>query len=213
MVCGASAVSRWASSALPARSRGGVNHEQHVANARLVHELGGGTLVVGCDGPEKPALDALEVVAANFAELVEQTADLDVGIALEFNWGPLIKSLMSAVRVCERVNRPQLGVLFDPAHYYTTVTKFEHLTAATVRWIRHVHLDDMADKPGELSDCNADRVLPGEGVLDLPGLIGALERHGYEGCYAIEMFNAELWGLPAAEAAGRCYASLLPLCD
>jgi hypothetical protein len=66
-------------------------------------------------------------------------------------------------------------------------------------------------KPG--SDCNADRVLPGEGILDLPALIAALERHGYDGFFSIELFNEDLWRLPVAEAARRCYRSLLPLCD
>ena len=195
----------------PSGSRG-ANHESHRANASLIHELGGGTLVVGTDGPPQPSVDALDVVAETLRGLAEGVEDLDVDIALEFNWGPLVKSLRSAVLVCKKADHPRLGVLFDPAHYHTTVTKFEHLNADTVRWIKHVHLNDMADKPGELSDCNADRVLPGEGILDLPALIAALERHGYDGSYSIEMFNEELWQLPVAEAARRCYQSLLPLC-
>jgi 2-keto-myo-inositol isomerase len=56
-------------------------------------------------------------------------------------------------------------------------------------------------------------VLPGEGVLDLPMLIGKLEEHGYGGYFAIDMFNDDLWALPAAETAQRCYRSLLPLCQ
>jgi 4-hydroxyphenylpyruvate dioxygenase len=196
------------------------NHDLHVANAQLIHDLGGGTLVVGTDGPPEPdrqamgdPLAALEPIAATLAGLARRIEGMNVTIALEFNWSPVIKSLQSAVAVVRMANHPQLGVLFDPAHYYTTPTKFEHLTAETVPWIKHVHLDDMRDRPGDLSHCNSDRVLPGEGVLDLPALIGALERHGYHGLYAIEMFNADLWQLPAAEAARRCYQSLLPLCE
>jgi hypothetical protein len=30
---------------------------------------------------------------------------------------------------------------------------------------------------------------------------------------SIELFSQELWRLPAAEAARRCYTSLLPLCE
>lgn len=186
-----------------------------VANATLIHDLGGGTLVVGTDGPTAPPSDplaALEEVAEALGNLAQQTEGLDVTIALEFNWGPLVKSLQSAALVAARVGHPRVGVLFDPAHYYTTPTKFEHITADTVRWIKHVHLNDMRDKPGDLSNCNSDRVLPGEGVLDLSAIIGALEQHGYAGYFSIEMFNADLWQLPAAETARRCYASLLPLC-
>ncbi len=186
-----------------------------VANATLIHELGGGTLVVGADGPPAPVSDpfgALETIAATLGQLARRIEHLDVRIALEFNWGPLVKSLQSAALVAAKVGHPQVGVLFDPAHYYTTPTKFEHLTADTVRWITHVHLNDMRDKPGDLSNCNSDRVLPREGALDLPALIGRLEQYGYAGYFSIEMFNEELWQLPAAEAARRCYASLLPLC-
>ncbi|HZS88398.1 MAG TPA: sugar phosphate isomerase/epimerase [Chloroflexota bacterium] len=191
------------------------NYELHLRNARLIHEFGGGTLVVGTDGPAQPVADplaALDTVAGTLSNLARQIEGLDVSIALEFNWGPLIKSLHSAVLVAARVDHPQVGVLFDPAHYHTTPTKFEHLTATTVRWIKHVHLNDMRDKPGDLSNCNSDRVLPGEGILDLEALIATLERYGYNGYFSIEMFNEDLWHLPAAEAARRCYASLIPLC-
>ncbi len=196
------------------------NHEIHLANAQLIHDLGGGTLVVGTDGPQAAEREAmsdpsavLKPIADTLADLVRRMDGLDVTIALEFNWSPVIKSLQSAVAVARLVDHPRLGVLFDPAHYYTTPTKFEDLTAESVPWIKHVHLDDMRDKPGDLSHCNDDRALPGEGILDLAALIGVLERHGYKGFYSIEMFNADLWQLPAAEAARRCYQSLLPLCE
>jgi len=188
------------------------NHAIHLQNVALIHALGGGTLVVGTDGPPQPSLEALDTVAETLRQLAREIEGMDVSIALEFNWSPLIKSLHSAVLVVQKVDHAQVGVLFDPAHYYTTVTKFEQLTAATVPWIKHVHLDDMRDKPGELSNCNSDRVLPGAGVIDLPALIQALERYGYRGFFSIEMFNEELWQLPAEEAARRCYQSLLPLC-
>jgi 2-keto-myo-inositol isomerase len=192
------------------------NHELHVANARLIDELGGGILVVGTDGPAVPFSDplaALDPIAGALSELARRLEGLDVKIALEFNWSPVIKSLRSAVQVAEQVGDPRIGVLFDPAHYYVTPTKFTDLTAESVAHILHVHLNDMRDKPGDLSHCNSDRVLPGQGILDLPALIGRLEQLGYQGLFSIEMFNADLWALPADQAARLCYQSLLPLCQ
>ncbi len=167
---------------------------------------------MGTDGPTQASLEALDTIGDTVAGLADTLEAPDVTIAVEFNWSPVVKTLQSAVRVAERADHPRVGVLFDPAHYYVTPTKFEHLTAETVRWIKHVHLDDMRDKPGELSHCNADRVLPGQGVLDLPAIIARLEGFGYDGRYSIEMFNAELWQTPVTEAARACYQSLLPLC-
>ncbi len=193
------------------------NHELLRANARLIHGLGGGAMVVGTDGPAAMPADplaALDPIAAALRELAAslEGEGLDVTIALEFNWSPIVRSLQSAVLVAQKVDHPRVGVLFDPAHYHVTPTKLEHLTAETVPWIRHVHLDDMRDVPGDLAHCNDDRALPGAGVVDLPALIGRLEQFGYAGRYSIEMFDKDLWALPAAEAARRCYRSLLPFC-
>jgi 2-keto-myo-inositol isomerase len=188
------------------------NHVLHLRNAQLIDQLGGGTLVVGTDGPAVPSLDALDQVADTLGGLVRHVEGYDVRIALEFNWSPLVRSLASAVRVVEQVDHPQLGILFDPAHWYTTPTKMEDIDGRAVRRIVHVHLDDMRPKPADLSNCNTDRVLPGEGVIDLQAMIAMLEGHGYTGYFSIEMFNEDLWALPAAEAARRCYNSLLPLC-
>lgn len=189
------------------------NHAIHLENARLIHALGGGTLVVGTDGPAERQGDEIERIAETLSELAARMTGLDVGIAVEFNWSPVVKSLHSALLVVEEVNHPQVGILFDPAHYYTTVTKFEHLNARSVRRILHVHLDDMRDKPGELSNCNSDRVLPGTGVIDLRAMIDRLESFGYAGFYSIEMFNEELWRTPVEDAARQCYDSLLPFCQ
>lgn len=189
------------------------NLRANAANARLLHDLGGDKLIVGTDGPEQVSVEALDAIAFALGYLARSIEHLEVDVALEFNWSPVVKSLPSAVRVAEKVGHPRVGVLFDTAHYHVTPTKLEDLAADAVRWIKHVHLNDMPDKPADLTHRDFDRVLPGEGVLDLPEIIAALEEGGYEGCFSIEMFNADLWRLSAKEAARRCYESLLPLCD
>lgn len=146
-------------------------------------------------------------------DLAEATEDLGVDIAVEFNTSPVVKSLGSGVRVAEKADHPRVGVHFDTAHYHVTPTKLEDINEDSVRFIKHVHLNDMPDVPADLVHRDFDRVLPGEGVMDLTGIISALESNGYGGYFSIELFNAELWQLPAGETARRCYESLLPLCE
>jgi 4-hydroxyphenylpyruvate dioxygenase len=189
------------------------NHVSVVENARLLGELGAGVLVVGIGGGNLAELDdAAGHIAGIFADLAKQIDDTGVQLAIEFNWGP-VKSLPLAVEIARRSGSFKVGVLFDPAHYHCTPTKFEDLNATNVSFIKHVHVDDMNGKPAELSNCNSDRALPGEGVLDLRAIYGAIEQHGYNGHFSIEMFSDGLWALPAREAAQRMYDSLLPLCD
>ena len=134
-------------------------------------------------------------------------------IAIEFNWSPLVRSLPSAVWVAEKADHQRVGVLFDTAHYHVTRSKLADINERSVRFIKHVHLNDMPGIPADLAHRDFDRVLPGQGVLDLTGITSALEENGYEGFFAIELFSADLWALPAAETARRCYESPLPLCD
>lgn len=191
------------------------NLDNIVENARLLSELGENTtLVVGCDCNvglnELP--NPIETLARVFGNTAREIEPLGVTLAIEFNWGP-IKSLPLAAEIARRSGQSNLGVLFDPAHYHCTPTKLEDINAQNVPLIKHVHVDDMNGKPAELSNCNSDRALPGEGVLDLRAIFGAIEQHGYNGYFSIEMFSDELWSLPAREAAQKMYESLLPLCS
>lgn len=188
------------------------NHALHVENARLLGELGATGMVVGNDGPAEPVADVLGEMAQTYAALGKQIRGTGVTFLIEFNWSPVVKSLRTAVEIAQRSRAKNVGVVFDPAHYHCTPTKFEMLTAQSVPFIKHVHLNDMADKPGELSNCNSDRVLPGKGCLDLKRMLGTLQKYGYRGEYSIEMFNDDLWAMPAAKAAKLMYKSLLPYC-
>ncbi len=189
------------------------NLRANAANMQLIRALGADKMIVGTDGPEQVTIEALDAIARALSNLARSTEGLEVDIAVEFNWSPVVKSLPSAVRVAEKTDHPRVGVLFDPAHYHTTPTKLSDINAGSVRYIKHVHLDDMPDTPPDLTHRDFDRVLPGEGVLDLREIIAAIERNGYDGYFSIELFNADLWQLPAKEAARRCYESLLPLCE
>jgi sugar phosphate isomerase/epimerase len=188
------------------------NHARVVENARFLGELGATTLVVGIDGTFEGLDDVAGHIANIFADLSRQIEDTSVNLAIEYNWGP-VKSLPLTAEIARRSGASNVGVLFDPAHYHCTPTKFEDLNAANVPFIKHAHVDDMNGKPAELSNCNSDRALPGQGVLDLRAIFGKLEEHGYNGYFSIEMFSDELWALPAREAAQQMYQSLLPLCD
>lgn len=185
-----------------------------VENARILSELGGTVLVVGTDGPKHPARspDLIGDIAKVFEETARRIRACGITLCIEFNWSPVVKSLRTAVEIAARSGMENVGVLFDPAHYHCTPTKPEQINAESVPYIKHVHVNDMRDKPGEFSHCNADRVLPGEGCLDLLSIFGALERCGYRGSYSIEMFSDDLWNLPPAVAAKRMYDSLISLC-
>ncbi len=99
-----------------------------------------------------------------------------------------------------------LGLLVDSFHWYTAGHSAEELAALPVEKIVHVHINDAPDKPVEQQIDN-QRLLPGEGIIDLPGFLGALKATGYTDFMGVETFNEELKALPVAEAAARARAA------
>jgi 2-keto-myo-inositol isomerase len=187
------------------------NHDLHLENARLLDALGGGVLVVGTDGPPSPSVVALEAIGRILHHLADDLPET-VSLAVEFNWSPIVRSLRSAHLVVRAADHPRVGILFDPAHFHCTPTRLEDLSAEIVPHILHVHMNDMRDKPGDLSDCNADRLLPGEGILPLGEMVDRLERFGYRGHFSLELFNRDIWNLPAQEAASLGHAAMRRFC-
>lgn len=190
------------------------NHQRIRENARLLAELGGTNLVVGTDGPSDVGTieHPLGEMAKVFGQVAKSIKGTGVNLCIEFNWSPVVKSLRTAAEIARRSRASNVGVLFDPAHYHCTPTKFDQINAENVAYIKHVHVNDMRDKPGELSNCNSDRELPGKGHLDLKAIFNQIEKHGYKGYFSIEMFNDKLWAMPPSKAAKLMYESMLPLC-
>jgi len=101
-----------------------------------------------------------------------------------------------------------VGFLLDCWHWYTaqaTVTDIEQLDPAEVVY---VHLND-APKGVHVNDqVDNKRELPGTGVIDLKGFLGALRKIGYDGPITVEPFNEPLKKMPLAEALKTTAASL-----
>ena len=66
----------------------------------------------------------------------------------------------------------------------------------------HVHINDAPDKPRD-EQRDGERLLPGEGVIDLRSFLGALQKIGYAGPVAVETFSKTLPALGYEEAARR----------
>ena len=189
------------------------SQDQHVQNAELIAALGGSMMVVGTDYINWPGQKEQPDVIGRMAEAARGVADrirpLNITMAIEFNWG-MVKTLLATVEIAKRSGAANVGVLFDPAHFHSTPTKSEHITAETMPYIKHVHVDNMPSSPAENTDCNTARLLPGDpaGCYNLVELFGKFERLGYRGNYAIEMFNDELWAMTPAAAAKRMFIAM-----
>ena len=101
-----------------------------------------------------------------------------------------------------------VGLVFDTWHLWDTPAVADEIARYGDRFVA-VQVNDW--RSPTRSWC--DRVLPGDGIIDLAALLDAVERTGWSGFYDLEVFSDDgtfgddfedsLWRLPARELARR----------
>ncbi|MDR7523244.1 MAG: sugar phosphate isomerase/epimerase [Armatimonadota bacterium] len=135
----------------------------------------------------------------------------DAGVRLGFEFLGFstcsVNTVRAARRIVEEVGDPAVGLVIDAFHFYVGGSQPEDLDGLDASRLFIVHLDDA--EPGEpASLTDAQRLLPGEGVIPLKALVARLEQLGYRGAYSLELFRPEYWAQDPAEVARRGLDSL-----
>jgi 2-keto-myo-inositol isomerase len=160
--------------------------------ASIAAECGCRDIVIVPD-PRPQGMSDVEVVAQSadeVRELAEVAAPFGVTLAFEF-LAPAacsVRTLALAQKIIERAARANLGIVFDTFHFFVGGSAMTEITPAATRLIRLVHINDVESKPREAMT-DADRLLPGEGVLPLDAMLRALKANGYDGAYSLEVMR------------------------
>src|SRR5580698_3072769 len=99
-----------------------------------------------------------------------------------------------------------VGLTLDAWHWHLAGGTVPDILAAGKERIVVVHFDDAPALPADQIRDN-QRLLPGEGVIDLTGFLQALEKIGYEDSLSVEVFGRGLKEMPPAESAKLCLDS------
>jgi 2-keto-myo-inositol isomerase len=128
-----------------------------------------------------------------------------VGVAFEFlGFADCpIRTPAAAGRVVDGLDGVDL--VLDSCHWHASGSV--SLDALPVALLAMVHLNDAPPKPPEQIE-DADRVLPGLGVICLPELVAGLRSRGYGGPWSLETFNPEYWDADALTVARQGAAAL-----
>lgn len=123
------------------------------------------------------------------------------------NWS-IVNTLGDAVELIDEVGSPAVGIQFDVWHLWNTPDLLDEIERHAHRFVG-VHVDDWRDPTRGW----ADRVLPGDGVADVPTILAALERAGWNGYYDLEIFSDNgafgitypdsLWNIEPSELVRR----------
>ena len=148
---------------------------------------------------ETPKEELRRMYKQRFTDSARILAASDVRLGLEF-LGPLqfrkrfphefiwrMPEMLEFAKECG----PNVGLLLDAWHWHHAGATASDIIAAGRERIVHVHFDDAPNLPPEQIRDN-ERLMPGEGVIDLVGFLHALKEIGYTDALSVEVFGRGL---------------------
>ena len=137
--------------------------------------LGAKAMLVAGDDPDEARL------TASFAALCEGAAPFGLSADLEFMPWTKVPDARTALRIVAGAAQPNGGVLVDALHFARSATSLADIAAIP----RHrLHYAQICDAPSEtpptveglIHTARCERLLPGEGGIDLAGVFGSLPK-------------------------------------
>jgi sugar phosphate isomerase/epimerase len=161
---------------------------------------------------DRPKAEQRKMLLGRFRAIADVLARSHVRLGLEF-LGPLhirkaqpyefiwrMEEMLQFARECGS----NCGLLLDTWHWHHAGATVENILSAGKDGIVHVHFNDAAQQaPEDVRD--NQRLLPGEGVINLKGCLQALKKIGYEDALSVEVFGRGLKEMPPDEAARLGY--------
>jgi 2-keto-myo-inositol isomerase len=126
---------------------------------------------------------------------------------LGFGWCT-VRTPRACWEIVQKTDRPNVGMTIDAAHLYGGGGLLGEIDAIDPKKIFTFHLDDLEDTPKE-AITDANRLIPGTGVIPLADVCEHLKRIGFDGQCSVELFRPEYWEWDPMKLAKEVRAAAL----
>ena len=143
-------------------------------------------------------------------ELSDVAAPYGVRLAFEFlgfSWCS-VRTLGQCWDIVRDTARDNVGLVLDTCHFYAGGSDLGDISELDPRKLLVFHINDVEERPLETIE-DAHRLLPGEGVIPLDGILAGLQGIAYDGPCSIELFRPEYWERDPLELAREARAATL----
>jgi sugar phosphate isomerase/epimerase len=183
-----------------ARIQDGVDVKSYLPALETAAELGATDVITSIWTQQRNyAIDCL-------GELCDLGAKLGLSMNIEFVTWANVGNLAAAIAVCRSVGRANCGLLIDVLHFDRSRVGLKELDAVPREWLRFAHVSDAPARipltnEGLIHTAREERLYPGEGAIDIAGIVNRLPPMPY----SLEIPNlARVRELGYAEHAWRC---------
>ncbi len=155
----------------------------------------------------------MDQVAAGFAALCKDAADVGTNVLFEVMPFAMIDNLADSVTMCELADAENGGLMIDTWHIVKMQSPYEELARTPNRFLLGVELNDGFINTPEGMDLQTEttqwRNWPGNGEFDMPGFMDAIAATGYDGPYGVEVIRAENRNRTVDELAEIAYRTAM----
>lgn len=152
-------------------------------------------------GPPLGRVD-FEVGAKNYARLLAIGREFGVKPIMEYlGFAEEVNTIEAALRVLEGCGDPDATTVLDPFHCFRGGGSIESIAKLRADQVAISHFNDSPAAPPREQQHDPDRVMPGDGIVDLKRYCALLRQIGFSGCLSLELFRRDLWEADPCEVA------------
>lgn len=180
----------------------GAEHAEAIeaAKRRMAQAAAVGSTYIISSPPREVA--DLQLGGENYRELLELGREFGVKPAMEFlGFVAGVNQVQHAWEVMTVADHPDSTIVLDPFHIYRGGGEITDMAGIPGDKIAVFHFNDAPGHPAREEQSDADRVYPGDGILDLKQMIALLKDADYAGVISLELFNPSYWEQDPKEVA------------
>lgn len=157
---------------------------------------------LGVDISEGQAWSRIE---AAFSQLLPVAEEAGAFLCVESVFGHTVHDYYTTRELFTRCSSPALAINMDPSHYALVRNDIPWAIRQWGDRIKHVHLKDAVGRPGMPQQ---DFIFPllGEGLVDWPAFLAALDEVGYDGFLTVEFESFNYYRTVLADDPSRAAA-------
>jgi 2-keto-myo-inositol isomerase len=152
-------------------------------------------------GPPLGPVD-LELGARQYAKLLDVGREFGIKTIFEYlGFSDEVNTIEIALKVIEMCGDPDATIVIDPFHCFRGGGGIDGILKLKPEQIAISHFNDAPADPPRETQHDPDRVMPGDGIMDLKSYCDHLRTIGYDRWLSLELFRRDLWEQDPEEVA------------
>lgn len=153
----------------------------------LAAALGARTISTEPGGPlqDMTAQQGMDLFLEGLAKVADKARQSGVKILIEPEPHLLIENSRQFLNLMPQLDPEAFGLNFDIGHFYCVGEDPAELVGKLKDYTPHFHLEDIAASREHY------HLMPGQGAIDLPGVLNSIEAIGFEGFVTVELYTYE----------------------